>query len=182
MAARATAVALLAVLLAFPFRASPVSPVGEYQLKAAFLYNFARFIDWPVRGRANPGDLNLCILGDSPFGPDIDLINGRTVGQATVRLRRVLIDGVGSCQLLFIASSESSHLERDVVRLRGLPILSVGDSTGFSERGIAINFYIEQSKVRFEINIDAVQRSGLTISSQLLKLARITHDAVGSHG
>jgi len=182
MVARATAAALLVALLALPFRASPDSPVGEYQLKAAFLYNFARFIDWPVRGRANPGELNLCILGDSPFGSDIDPINGKTVGQATLRLRRVQIDGVGSCQILFIAGSESSHLERDSARLRGLPILSVGDSTGFSERGIAINFYIEQSKVRFEINIDAVQRSGLTISSQLLKLARITHDAVGSHG
>jgi hypothetical protein len=161
---------------------SAANPAGEYEVKAAFLYNFARFVEWPAQGHSQPNVLTLCILGGNPFGSDIDALAGKSVGQATLQVRRIGIEQASACQIVFISSSEGPRLESELAQMRGRPVLTIADSPGFSERGAVINFYLDQGKVRFEINIDAAQRSGLTISSQLLRLARITHDRTASGG
>ncbi len=181
MTAQTTIAALAAALLVCMRPAVAAEAAREYELKAAFLYNFARFVDWPAQGVTTPGVLTLCVLGDSPFGRDLDPIAGKTVGRASLRVRGITIDAASGCQIVFISGSEAPRLERDLARLRGSPVLSVGDSPGFAERGAVINFYLDQAKVRFEINIDAAQRSGLTVSSQLLRLARIVHDRGGAN-
>jgi hypothetical protein len=179
--AGATVAALAVALLACTQSAVAAEAAREYELKAAFLYNLARFVEWPARGVTTPGVLTLCVLGDSPFGGDLDPIVGKAVGRATLRVRATAIDSAAGCQILFVSSSETPRLEQDLARLRGRPILTVGDTAGFAERGAVVNFYFDQARVRFEINIDAAQRSGLTVSSQLLRLARIVHDRGGAH-
>ena len=171
-----------ALLLTWAPLAWAASAAGEYQVKAAFLYNFAKFVNWPGADGGQSAFV-LCILGDDPFGAGINAIAGKQVGGRTLQVRRLgSADGAAACQVLFIASSESGGLSRVLGAIRGRPVLTVGDTPGFAERGVVINLYVEQSKVRFEINVDAAKRAGLNISSQLLKLARITKDGGAADG
>jgi len=145
----------------------------EYQIKAAFLYNFAKFVEWP----ADTGTLNLCILGEDRFGRDIDTIEGKKAADKSLMVMRIKsAREIKKCRILFISSWESGQLADILMTARDLKILTVGDTDGFAERGVIINFYGEQNKIRFEINRDAAERSGLKISSKLFGLARIVHD------
>ena len=154
-------------------------PPNEYEVKAAFLYNIAMFVEWPAASQGKlPAYVNLCIFGNDPFGPAIKTIEGMNIGDnKTIRLKHVAsVQNLGNCQILFIPSEEKEHVEQVVETLARSRVLTVGDTTGFAQKGVTINFYIENKKVRFEINIDAVRRAGLKISSQLLKLAKIIND------
>jgi hypothetical protein len=151
-------------------------PPNEYEVKAAFLYNIAMFVEWPVAAQGNLSThLNLCVLGNDPFGPAIETIDGMKLGDnMTIVLKHVaVIRDLGNCHILFIPSAEKEHVEQIVETLGRSHVLTVGDTAGFAQRGVAVNFYLEHKKVRFEINMDAVRRAGLKISSQLLKLAKI---------
>lgn len=168
---------LLAILAGVVLAAPPASAqVSEAQVKAAFLYNFARFVEWP-QTRRGATVVWLCLIGADPFGPDADALNGRPVGSGTLRVRRVArpTDATG-CDMAFLPAAEAARLPALVETARGRRIITVGDTPGGAASGLVINFYIERNRVRFEINIDAAQRTGLPINSQLLRLARITHD------
>ena len=158
--------------------APAIAEMREYEVKAAFLYNFARFVDWP----GGAAGITLCLLNGDPFGGDIDIIAGKPVGVSRLQVRRIDAEQAGGCQIVFIPASQAGRLGRVLEQVRSRPVLTVGDAAGLAERGAVINFYLEQNKVRFEINIDAARRTGLPISSQLLRLARITHDRTDSHG
>jgi len=174
---RLTLAALAATLALAP---PPARAEAEYQVKAAILYNIARFVDWPGGGRPT---VTLCILGADPFGPAIDSLVGHPVGQGQLEVRRVThASDLRACQMLFIAGSEADHLKADLAQVAHAPVLTVADTAGFAQAGVVVNLYLEQNRVRFEINIDAAQRSHLPISSQLLKLARITHDRTPADG
>jgi hypothetical protein len=152
----------------------------EYQVKAAIIYNIARFVEWPGGGRPT---VVLCILGADPFGPAIDGLAGHPVGQGQLEVRRVTrAADLRSCQMLFVSGSEADHLKADLAEVAHTPVLTIGDTAGFAQAGVIVNLYLDQNRVRFEINIDAAQRSRLAISSQLLKLARITHDRIPADG
>ncbi|MBI5641705.1 MAG: YfiR family protein [Nitrospirae bacterium] len=156
---------------AFPAFGQQVAP-GEYQVKAAFLCNFAKFVEWPSELSSEADHLDICILGDDPFGAAFEQIQARGVsGRKPVVRRLKSTEHFRGCHILFISSSEERRIGRVVEALKGLNILTVGDTQGFAERGISINFILEEKKVRFEINIEAARRSGLKISSRLLKLA-----------
>ena len=145
----------------------------EYQIKAAFLYNFAKFIEWP----ADTGTLNLCILGEDHFGKDIDDLAGKAAAGKVLSVRRIKsVKEIKKCRMVFISSSETERLDSILTAALGLNILTVGDTDGYAERGVIINFYEEQNKIRFEINKDTAGRSGLKISSKLFGLARIVQD------
>lgn len=179
---RALVLTVVAALLACLPPEALAASAGEYQVKAAFLYNFARFVDWPNRS-GEPASVTICILGDDPFGGDINAIVGKPVGDRKLQVRRLGSgSGAADCQILFVSGSESSDLGRALGAIKGRPVLTVGDTPGFAERGVVINLYVDQSKVRFEINLDAAKRARLNISSQLLKLARITKDKGASNG
>lgn len=157
-------------------RAYPASSAPEYEVKAAFLYNFAKFIQWPAE-KAPDATLRLCLLRDDPFGASMDAVKGKAVGDRRLEVSLVTAPSAAAgCQILFIPRSQAGDLDRVLATLKGSPVLTVGDTRGFAERGVIINFFIENQKVRFEINVDAARRAGLSISSQLLKLARITRD------
>lgn len=150
-----------------------------HEVEAAFVHHVAKFVEWPVELRA--GDkLRLCVMGQSPFAKAADLLAGKPVGGRIWEVRHVdFYANLQECRVLFIAASESDNLRRVLADIKDSAILTVGDSEGYAERGVMVNFYSEQNKVRMEINADAVRRSGLKISSQLLKLARIVNNPRG---
>jgi hypothetical protein len=148
---------------------------GEYQIKAAFLYNFAKFVEWPADAFAQKSDtMNLCILGDDPFGPDLKPVQGEIIGNKRLTIKHVkATQPLKECHLLFVCKSEKKQLSKIVNTLKGASILLIGDTDGFAQQNIIINFYLEENKVRFEINTDAAKLARLKISSKLLKLAKI---------
>jgi len=153
---------------------------SEYELKAAFLLNFAKFIDWPTESFSSPqAAFSICVLGKDPFGRSLDdLLPGRTiVGRPVmiVRLKDTL--NARHCQIVFVSTSESHDLAEILEGLHGANALTVGESEHFAESGGAIQFTVEENHVRFLINPEAGERAGLKFSSKLLALAKIVHDA-----
>ena len=150
------------------------SPLArEYEIKAAFLYNFAKFIEWPEDAfMASTSPLVFGVLGDDPFGPALDALEGKTARGRTVVVRRFVgLQGLDECHILFISSSERERLA-DVLQVLGSSsVLTVGEMEDFVERGGIINLTITRNKVRFEVNLEAGDRAGLQLSSQLLNLA-----------
>jgi hypothetical protein len=150
---------------------------GEYQVKAVFLYNFAKFVEWPADAFVQKSDtMNLCIIGDDPFGSDLNTIQGEVIGNKRLSIKHVgATQPLKECHILFVCKSERKQLSKIVNTLKGASVLLVGDTDGFAQQNIIINFYLEEDKVRFEINADAAKLARLNISSKLLKLAKIVH-------
>jgi hypothetical protein len=171
---------LLALLLAVP-GAAPAQTAAEYAVKAAFLYNFAKFVDWPPAAFPDPNSLKICVLGDDPFGGSLQEVAGEQVGSHKLQVVRTdSISKPAGCQILFISRSERDHIQQILAAVKGSPVLTVGDTQRFADDGVIINFILEGSKVRFEINTDSADRAGLRISSKLLQLARRIVTAPGA--
>jgi hypothetical protein len=142
----------------------------EYEIKAAYLYNFIKYVDWPSSGDT----ITIGVLGGNPFGTALAPLNGKIV-----KGRRLLIKELDSlrdaqkCQIIFVSSSEKSRLQEIFENLKNARVLTVGETQGFANSGGIINFVEENNKVRFEINAEAARRTGLNISSELLKLAKL---------
>jgi hypothetical protein len=149
---------------------------GEYQVKAAFLYNFAKFVAWPP-GSFSDGStpIRICILGQDPFGPELrNITNDKTVNGRKLEVDQVIdLQVARTCHILFIASSEKTQLKRTFESLRGADVLTVGETKGFAELGGIVNFVLEDNRVRFEVNQKAAAQAGLTISSKLLAIAKL---------
>lgn len=151
----------------------------EYDVKAGFIHNIAKFVDWPAPVAAK-GVLRLCVLGPGPVGEAVGDWRGKPVGSAVWDVVPVTAyANLSECQVLFINASEAGNLPRLLARLADSPILTVGDTEGFGAQGVMVNFYLERNRVRFEINLAATKQAGLAISSQVLKLARIVNQTGG---
>ncbi len=149
---------------------------AEYPLKLAFLYNFAKFVEWPSDSFRSPGaPLAICIVGHNPFSLGIEEeLRSRPVGGHSIEfVARKPTDTLNACHIVFVPVTEKDQAARIVSSLKGLGALTVGESEGFAVRGGIINFTVEGGNVRFEINRTAAGRAGLKISSKLLSLARI---------
>lgn len=147
-----------------------VSPTSEYALKAAFLYNFALFTEWPKL----PGEaFDFCILGPDPFGPALDALARKSLHGRSIRPRR-LPDGndAYSCHLLFIASSAQANWTRLAADLRQQPILTVAEASDGDGSSAMIRIVPDGNRLAFEINQSAAKTAGLVLSSKLLRLAR----------
>ena len=148
----------------------------EYQLKAAFLFNFAQFVKWPPNSFTSD-DAPFCIgiLGDDPFGSALDeTVQGETISNhrlTVVRSQR--IEDLKDCQMIFVSRSEEGHVGEILSQIDSRPILTVSEVESFARQGGDIDFYLSGGKVRFEINPQSAQRCGLKISSQLLNLGKI---------
>lgn len=169
--------AFAAVLLQSAAAAGP----SEYEVKAAFLYNFARFVEWPLDAPGDDRTFVVTVLGRDPFGRALDeTLRGKKIDEKPVVVRRVLrSEEVGRSHIVFISDSEEERLPAILKSLEAAPVLTVGDMNLFAERGGVIRFKVEQDRIRLEINVAAAQRSRLRISSQLLKLARIVDPGTG---
>lgn len=177
-AARCACALLLAFFAAFagPVQLRAESPLQrEYEIKAAYLYNFINYIEWPENAFPAPGGtITVGIVGQSPFGAALEVLNGKQVKGRTVTLKQITdINDLGQCQIVFINSSEKAHVPELLEKLKDSRVLTVSEIDGFAQDGGIINFISEHNKVRFEINPDAAHRLGLNISSELLKLAKV---------
>src|SRR5882757_3777598 len=147
---------------------------SEYQVKAAYLYNFGRFVKWPAGVAAGKGDsFPVCVLGRDPFGPILDsTLAGEALEGKPVALRRISKpQEAGECRILFISSTEEKRLKEILVALDESGVLTVSDMPGFTRRGGMIQFVLEGDKVRFEINLARAESARLVLSSELLKVA-----------
>ena len=143
--------------------------VPEYRLKAAFVYNFMVFTEWPAD---TAPELTLCIVGKDPFGAEIDAVARKRVAQRGIAVQRLAVDAsLASCQVVFIAASAITQLERVLDKLAGQQVLTVADSQGAMQRGVQLNMEVKDSKVTFEANLEAARRHHLQLSSKLLQLA-----------
>jgi YfiR/HmsC-like len=153
----------------------PEDASEEYRIKALFLYNFAKFVEWP---NPVPGD-TICIgiVGEDPFGEALtQTIAGRTVNSRAFGVKRLKLQEARQCQIVFVAASERKRVHAILEALAGSPVLTVGDMHGFAQAGGVINFEIVDSRVRFEVNIDAAERARLKLSSKLLSLAKVVRE------
>jgi hypothetical protein len=164
---------LLAALLFAAPAADAAERASEYDVKAAFLYNFTKFVEWPSWAfHDDRSTVRLCVLGDDPFGDSLqEIAGGEVAGRRVTVLRTRSMGAPAGCQILFISRSERLRLAVILREVRDAPVLTVGDMGGFLEHGGIVNFVLDGSKVRFEISQEAAQRAGLRISSRLLRLA-----------
>jgi hypothetical protein len=167
-----TALVLAWALLVTPGLDAQSPKPTDYDVKAAYLYNFGRFVEWPLKA-AQDGSFTVCILGQDPFGPTLDAtLSGETIGGKTVVAKRISgPEESGGCQILFLSLTEGSHLNKIISAVNKEPVLTVSDMPQFAQRGGMIQFVLEGKKVRFEVNLTATQHAGLTLSSELLKVA-----------
>ena len=150
----------------------------EYEVKAEYLERFTRFIDWPADSTPSR-TFRLCVIGANPFGSYLrDMTADMKFKGKPAELNHILVPRESrDCDLLFVPASQASQLPEIMKVTRDLPVLTVSDTAGFAQRGVCINFYNEGSKIRFEINNEAIKRSRLRVSSRLLDLARPVKEA-----
>jgi hypothetical protein len=156
--------------------AAQAQSAAEYQVKAAFLFNFTKFVEWPATVfPTSDARLQICILGEDPFGRDFE----QSIVEKLVQGRRIEVahpSGVPqarTCQILFISGSEKRRVRDILQELKGASILTVGDTPTFIQTGGIINFVVDQDRVRFEINMEAAELAHLKLSARLLNVAKL---------
>ena len=168
-------VAVLAwVLVGVPCSRAQRPKPSDYQVKAAYLYNFGRFVEWPSEhATAKSGPFTICILGQDPFGSALDAtLAGETIGGKNVVAKRISTPQESAhCQIVFFSAAEAGRLNKIMEDLDKAAVLTVSDMPQFAQRGGMIQFVLEGNRVRFEVNLIATKHAGLTLSSDLLKVA-----------
>jgi len=153
--------------------------VNEYQVKALFLYNFARYVEWPVQSFKTTNDpIVICVVGQNLFGSALEqAVAGKVVGGRPFVIRQILdIQPGDSCHIVFVSSSERKRFRSIAKWLKGAGVLTVGETQGLTSGGGMINFKLEDGKVHFEIDVNAAAREHLRIGSKLLSLAQLVKD------
>lgn len=149
---------------------------NEYTVKAAFLFHFARFVEWPSEAFGQPdGPLVYCTIGEDPFQGALDAsLKDKTLGPHVIQVRHLKqIQDAQNCHLVFVGAEDKKQVATVLAFLKGDPILTVGESERFVQEGGMIGFCVEENKIRFEINLEAAERARLRISSRLLALAKM---------
>ncbi len=170
---------LMAVVLAWSLIGVSILPAQQpkataYEVKAAYLYNFGKFVEWPAKITAgNNEPFTICVLGKDPFGASLDAtIAGEAIDGKSVLAKRLSKPQEAlNCRVLFISSSEDAQLKEILATLEKTSVLTVSDIAQFTRRGGMIQFVDDANRVRFEVNLTVAERAGLTLSSQLLKVA-----------
>jgi hypothetical protein len=150
--------------------------IDEYRVKAAFIYNFAKFVEWPQQTFKTPADpIVICLLGQNPFGAAlVDAVTGKAVEGRTFQVRQLNADqGAGGCQIVFVGASERKRVRAFLAEIKNGGVLTIGETDDFTSQGGMINFKIEAGRVRLQVSMDAADEARLRISSKLLSLAEI---------
>jgi hypothetical protein len=178
---RCAAALLAASLLGIP--AARAQDVPESSLKAAYIYNFAKFTEWPADGLPANAAFNACVLGDHAIAEALERsVKDRTLSGHNIGVMRVQIDGpLRTCHLLYVSGVSAMQIAAIVASLRGMPVLTIGDSDDFSRLGIA-HIFVENGRWRFNLDLALAKRSRLKLSSRLLALAARVHDGPGTTG
>jgi hypothetical protein len=150
-------------------------PVDEYQVKAAYMYNFAKFVDWPAKTFDSPTrPIVFCVFGQTPLSQPLgDALAGKVVGQRPLVFHQ-LTDSkqVGQCQVLFISSPDKKQLRQTLEEVKSFNVLTVGEVEDFTTEGGIIRFLLDAGRVRLEFNLDAADDAKVHISSTLLSLGK----------
>lgn len=165
--------ALLCLFLAFPVGATVASqPVSEYDVEAAYLYNFGKFVHWPDSAQKNPS-FDICILGEDPFGGTLDkLIVNDDMDGKPIRKRIIgRASEAAGCAIVYVSDSEAGNLHRILAHFAGSGTLLVSSLPDFARHGGMVQFVLQGDRVRFEVNLKAAAQSHLVLSSELLKVA-----------
>lgn len=164
--------AMLALSQMPPAAHATGSTAAEYKVKAAFLYNFVKFISWPDQSFSSEPVVNLCIMGNNPFGEQLALIENKQVGGRSLRIiQDVKAADAPSCHIVFVSKTQNKQASALIAHLKDQPILTVGDTAGFARNGGIINFTVIQGRVKLEINSVAARHAGLSIDPALLEVA-----------
>ncbi|HEV2289899.1 MAG TPA: YfiR family protein [Candidatus Acidoferrales bacterium] len=155
------------------------SKTEDYEVKAEDLYNFAEFTEWPPNtfpDKKSP--IAVCVFGKDPFSGDLEttVLGKNKQGRSFETRHTNRVNGLRGCQMVFVDRTEAKHLPEILEAVKSAPVLLVGDRADFVEKGGEIAFVTEDGKVHFIVNVDAVERAHLKISSKLLLLAKIVHD------
>ena len=151
----------------------PADGLSEAQIKAAYLYNFAKFVEWPVEALPADADLLLCVLGNNVLDGALQALDGRKAGEHVLRVesRSRNDPNLNRCQLLFIGSSEQQHYLVTLKALRDVPVLTLSDIDDFAEKGGGISLLFRDNKVVFEVNLVPIRNARLHLPGQLLNIA-----------
>jgi hypothetical protein len=148
----------------------------EYRVKAVFLYNFAKFVEWPPETfRKSTDPITICTLGYDPYRRALEeTVHEKTIRSRTFLVRQVSdVEQANTCQILFVSASERKRAAAILPGLKATGVLTVGETEGFAAEGGVINFKMEDGRVRLEVNVAAAERAKLRISSKLLSLVQI---------
>jgi len=175
---RFIAACLICATLAITCRAQTASSPNssEYLIKAGFTYNFAKLVQWPASAFPRPDSpIVIGILGTDPFAGTLDqVLSGKTVNGRDLVVKHLKWGAeLKECNILFVSTSETPRMDEIFRMVKGLHILTIGETPNFAQRGGIINFVLEDEKVHFEVNVDAAKEADINISSRLLTLARI---------
>ena len=151
----------------------------EHEVKAAFLYNFGKYVRWPKSEPGPDGEFVIAILGVDPFGASLDdIVRGNRIDNKPVSVRRVTtLNEADGCEVLYVSASEEARVDGILAAAAKAPILTVSDMPRFVERGGMIGLVMANRRMQFEVNAEAAERAGLMLGSQLMRLARTVVDA-----
>lgn len=171
--------AALLLCIGFASTAAAQDESAENAVKAAFIFNFVKFIEWPPDAFSqDDADLTICIWGTDTLKGALAPLAGKSVNHRQIQLRHLSRKtSVTGCHIVYVSRDESGRLKQALNRVSGRHILTIGDTPQFASRGGTINLFKAKDRIRFEINLDAARESGLTISSRLLSLARVIERA-----
>jgi hypothetical protein len=172
------AVTLLCATFFFqPFAWGGAVTGSEYNVKAGFIYNFANFVTWPQKSFANdPGVLALCLVTDNPETDVLFKLDGVTVKGRKIKVMAYQDEGcLKESHILYFATQDKGTIQKILDRVKLRSILTIGEVDGFTRMGGIINFFTENNRLRFKVNVDAAKRQGLKLSSQILLSAQIVH-------
>lgn len=165
------------LFLAMAAQSLGLQSITEDQVKAAYLFNFAKFIEWPADAfPAADAPLNFCTLGHSPVVDDLDSsLRSKSVGDHTIVVKHLhAVEEIKACHLVFLAAGANEQEQKLIQSAKGAPLLLVSEIPGFNHAGGTIEFVLEDGRLLFEVNMKAAESAHLKISSKLLTMARVT--------
>lgn len=165
--------ALALTIAASSLGSAQTSRPTDSQVKAAYLYNFGKFVTWPADKVKSADTFEICVLGKDPFGPVLDeTVQGEKINDKKIKiLRTSRLQDAAACNILFVSSSEENHLPGIIVEAQRMHLLTVSDLPHFAERGGTIGLLNEEDRIRFEVNRTRADECHLSLSSELLKVA-----------
>ena len=174
-------ISLFMIMMLYGFSAAALNTdadkkkLAAYKIKAAYLYNFAKFVEWPAEAFTDPSlPLSICIVGEDPFGDALDTIKDKNVKSRKLEIRQHAGNSeLKECHILFISPSEKKNLADILEMTKDRHILTVSDMKKFADHGGMIYMNKAKNKIRLEINHEAAKHSGLNMSSKLLKISKI---------
>jgi len=166
--------AIIAVLLLLRAMPSPAQDVTEHALKGGYIYNFAKFTEWPADALPADATVVMCVLGDAAVGDALArTVKGREIAGRGMKVLQVVETGpLRTCHTLYVSGLSSEQAQKLVAGLHDAPVLTIGDIDGFTEIGGMARFFLDRNKIRFSVNLEPVKRARLHISSLLLVLAK----------